>query len=389
MVVTALGMVLLMAGAGLAVDMGYLRYVQRRMQNAADSAAVAATAELLYGDYVTAGQNDAASNGFTNGSNNVTVAVNYPPTLGLYANQTNFVEVIITQSVPTFFMTVAGYSTESVSARAVGHYWSGTNCIFALDPTASGAITVTGSVSASAECGIMDDSNSSSAFVKTGSGSVNVTSNMIVGGLSNSGSSGSMSPTPTTGVPPESDPLGYLAEPTVGSCDYTQTYKITSSGSYTLSPGVYCGGISISGSGTTTFSSGTYIIEGAGLSIAGSSTVLGSKVLFYITGGAGVSVNGSNGSSLSAATTGTYAGVLFFQDRTDSASANISGGADTNIVGALYFPDANLDYTGSNSATTYTILVADTITLTGTTYINDKYSSLTNGSPVKTATLAE
>ena len=385
-VVTALAMVILMGAAGLALDMGYLRYMQRCMQTAADAAAVAATAELNNGDYVTAGQNDAAANGFTNNVNGVTVAVNYPPTEGPYVNQVNCVEVIITESVPTFFMKAVGTSSETVSARAVGHYWSGTNCIYALDPTASDAIKVTGSVSFTAACGIMDDSSSSSAFDKTGSGSVTVSSNMITGGVNEAGS-GSMSPTPTTGVPPEPDPLAYLPEPTVGSCTYSS--KVSISGSGSLTEGVYCGGLSITGSGTVTFGSGTYIIEGSGLSVTGSSTVTGSNVFFYITGGASVSFVGSDSSSLTAPTTGAYAGILFFQDRTDSASAGIAGSATTNITGALYFPDAQLNYNGSSSASAYTILVADTIVVTGSTTVNDNYASLTDGSPIKSAVLAE
>jgi hypothetical protein len=372
--ISTLAMVIIMAAAGLAVDLGYLRYVQRRAQNAADRAAVSATAELLNGDYVTAGQNDAAANGFTNGENNVTVAVNYPPTLGIYANQQNFVEVIVTDTVPTFFMKAAGYSTETVSARAVGHYWSGTNCTYALDPTASNAIKVTETVSLNASCGIMDDSSSSSAFDKTGSGSVTVTSNMITGGVNEVGS-GSMSPTASTGVPPEPDPLAYLAEPTVGSCTYTSKYSVTGSGTTTLSPGAYCGGLSLSGSGTTIFSSGQYIIEGSGLSISGSSTVLGTGLFFYITGGANVSVVGSSGSSLTASTSGTYAGILLFQDRTDSSSANISGSTTTNITGALYFPDAQLNYNGSSTASAYTIILADTIVINGSANLNDNYAS--------------
>jgi uncharacterized membrane protein len=64
---------------GMAVDMGYLRYQRRIMQNAPDSGAVAAASEINYGDYVSAGQTDAAANNFTNDVDGVTVTVNYPP----------------------------------------------------------------------------------------------------------------------------------------------------------------------------------------------------------------------------------------------------------------------------------------------------------------------
>jgi len=388
MVVVGLTMVALMGAAGLAVDLGYLRYIQRRAQNAADSAAVAATAELLNGDYVTAGKNDAAANGFTDGSNNVTVAVNYPPTLGIYANQTNFVEVIVTQSVPTFFMKAVGYSTETVSARAVGHYWSGTNCIYALSPNSTNAVLINGTNTITAACGAMDDSKASQAFLNNGGSSFTDTGTMITGGYLNNGT-GTISPTPATGTPPEPDPLAYLAAPTVGSCTYSTQQIVNGSGNYSFSQGTYCGGILGNGTGTITFNSGTYIIKGGSLTINGTQKVTGSGVTFYITGGAYVTINGGNGVTLTAPTTGTYAGILFFQDRADSSTATINGTNQSSFTGSLYFSDAPLTYNGSGPAAAYTILVAYTITFNGNSTINDNYASLTNGSPVKTATLAE
>ncbi len=385
--VVGLGMVFLMGGAGMATDMGYLRYQQRRMQNAADSAAVAATAELLNGDYVTAGQDDAALNGFTNGVNNVTVAVNYPPTLGPYANQPDFVEVIITGTMPTFFMKALGYNNETVSARAVGHYYSGANCIYALSPTASGAINLNGSFSFDAACGAVDDSDANQAFTMNGSGTFTTTGTMITGGLSQNGS-GTISPTPATGTPPESDPLAYLTEPTVGSCNYT-SYVVNGSSPATLSPGVYCNGLTLNGSATVTFSSGLYIIDGGTFTINGSETVTASDVTFYLTGGASMTINGSSSDTFVAPTTGTYAGILIFQDRSDSSTATFNGSNSKEITGALYFPDAELIYNGSGPQSAYTILVANTININGSATLNDNYASLTNGSPVKTATLAE
>ena len=41
---------------GLAIDMGYLRYMKRQMQSAADAAAIAAAGEIDFGDWNNAGQ---------------------------------------------------------------------------------------------------------------------------------------------------------------------------------------------------------------------------------------------------------------------------------------------------------------------------------------------
>ena len=67
----------------------------------------------------------------------------------------------------------------------------------------------------------------------------------------------------------------------------------------------------------------------------------------------------NNGATVtfSAPTTGTYKGVLFFQDRsiTSSVVASFQGGAAMKLTGSLYFPTTQVQYTngaaGVNFAT--------------------------------------
>src|SRR5580700_7666627 len=98
--IAAISMVALVGFTGMAVDVGYLQWTQVRIQDATDAAAQAALIELENGntDWVTAGQNAAAMNGFVNGANGVTVTVNNPPTQGTMKGQTNALEAIITQT---------------------------------------------------------------------------------------------------------------------------------------------------------------------------------------------------------------------------------------------------------------------------------------------------
>src|SRR5690606_38679405 len=74
--------------AGMAVDTGYMQWNKRRVQLAADAAAMGALRELeknAQGDVlVTAGRNDASLNGFTNGVNQTTVEIHNPPISGAY-----------------------------------------------------------------------------------------------------------------------------------------------------------------------------------------------------------------------------------------------------------------------------------------------------------------
>src|ERR1051325_8380390 len=66
----AVALVVLCGFAGLAIDMGALRYQKRVQQTAADSAAIAGASNLTYTGYQTAAQAAAAQNGFTDLSTN-------------------------------------------------------------------------------------------------------------------------------------------------------------------------------------------------------------------------------------------------------------------------------------------------------------------------------
>ena len=131
---TALGLVLLMLVAGLGVDVGFLRYKKQQMQKAADAAALAAAATLAYdpAHYIDAGIHDATANGFTNGQNGIVVTVISPPQTNgdPFQGQANYVEAIVSQAQPTFFMRLTGTSSVPVRSRAVASaVGSGSDCM--------------------------------------------------------------------------------------------------------------------------------------------------------------------------------------------------------------------------------------------------------------------
>lgn len=394
----AVTMIALCGFAGMGIDMGYLRYMQRRMQAATDSAALAGAAEIDYGDVTSAAWADAAKDGFTNGVNGTTITVNNPPLSGLHQGNPRYVHVVIAQKEPTFFMKLLGVDSEMVSTSADAYSGISGGCIYALNPTESSAFTVNGNSNLIAHCGILDNSsNSKAALVTDGGGCLSAKYIGVVGSFKND-SSCLPSPTPEQGIAGFSDPLAFLQPPSFDpeSCDY-QSVSI-SGGTPTLYPGVYCGGINISGGSTdVTFSPGTYIINGGGMSVSGGANVQGDGVTFYITGTSssfkGVSITGGSNSSLIAPDTGTYAGILFYQDRSivDNSSgddSNIAGGSGTAITGTLYFPTTNLSYAGSSVNSAYTILIANTVKITNTTTIEDTYSTTPNGwSPIHSAVL--
>jgi len=395
----AFGMVLFGAALGLAIDIGYLRYLKRQLQTAVDSAAIAAAAEVNYGDYVAAAKADSATNGFTDGANGVTVTVNNPPTSGPNQGQPGYVEVLIAKTQPTFFIRIVpGAATSStVAARAVAYLGSARGCIYSLKPS-PGNITIGvvsrrgGGASLNANCSVIDNGDLT-LFGRPD----NVSASAIgVAGTFSNGTRSNVTPTPL-GAVSASDPLSYLPTQNPGNCDFTNFPPITN-GFQTLNPGVYCGGISITQTANVTFNPGLYILmqngsTNNGLAIGGSGNVNGSGVTFYNGANSGsVSITNTGTVSLTAPTSGTYAGILILQDSNNSHNATVDGGNNPTFQGALYFPNLNsiltIDNIGNNAA--YTILVAGSLDIRGNNNVlGNDYSSLSNGSPIKDAVLVE
>jgi hypothetical protein len=274
---------------------------------------------------------------------------------------------------------------------------NGNGCVYALGPTVPIGISISG-VNYTAKCGAVINSDTSTALSASGS-NISAPSFAMVGGDSVGGSNTGKTVF-VTGIKPVSDPLAYLPVPPVSkSCSGTSDsisgqigvtvtpgnncYNVSVNGSInvTFNPGQYSS-ITISGSTGVTFNPGLYIIVGSGGLNFGGTNVSATGVTFYLGPNAGaVTATGSN-SSFAAPTTGTYAGILFFQDRSNTKAATI-GGSNAAVVGSLYFPKAQLTYKGSNATSAYTILVADSIVFSGSnSTLNNNYSTLSGGSPL-------
>ncbi len=388
LVLAAMGLTLFILAAGLGIDMGFLRYQKRLQQSAADSAAIAGAAEIPFSGCSTGScpgaTTDSASNGFSDGVNNVTVTVYSPPNDGPHAGVAGYVEVLVTKIQPTFFVKIAGVNSATVTARAVA-YLSGNfqNCMYALGTGNRGITNSGGNVSAP-NCGIISNHNLHNYRRWEHHGPRNWRRGIC---------EWRQSPHhPKTGIVPAADPLSYLQPPATGGCLPGGAGNVNGTTPVILNPGNYCGGISIKGAQNVTLNPGTYTITGGGLAFSGTGTVSGTGVTLYVGASGGtVSLSGAQTVNLSAPTTGADAGILFYQDPGNTSPATITGTSNSKFEGAFYFPSAKLtiDATGNNAA--YTIAVAKTLQLGGASALNfpSDFSSLPNGSPIKNAVLVE
>jgi hypothetical protein len=245
---------------------------------------------------------------------------------------------------------------------------SGDGCVYTLGRSGQG-VAITGTANLTVPgCSIFDNSDSSDATTISGIAKMVAKSINIVGGYR--GFPNAYSPTPTTGVAPIDDPLAYIPEPTIPD-DCAADPHFSGSAAHILSPGCY-NGLSLSGSGDLTLEPGLYIINGS-ISFSGARTVSGTGVTFYTTGATDVS--GGRVLMLSAPTSGTYNGLLFFQSRSDFRGMSFSGSTGSDVRGIIYAPKAALSYSGSSGASFYTDLVVDSVTITGNSTIHSYASS--------------
>ena len=255
--------------------------------------------------------------------------------------------------------------------------------IVVLDPTAGGALSLSGNASIKLTGAVYVDSNSSSL---SASGNAQIKASVIDvhGGVQKS-SNASFSPAPTTGAAVLSDPLASLASPsTIGLTNYGSE-SLSGNSSATIKPGIYSQ-ISVSGNGTLTMNSGTYIIEGGGFTVSGNASVTGSGVMIvnagskYPTSGGtygSITLSGNGSYNLSPPTAGACAGIVIFQSRDNSKALTLSGNA-AGMTGAVYAPAAQLAESGNASLNA--ALIVDTLTISG----NGVNNTVTLSSPTGT-----
>ncbi len=135
-----------------------------------------------------------------------------------------------------------------------------------------------------------------------------------------------------------------------------------------------------------TLSPGAYYINGGGINLSGPTSISGSGVFIYNTGGGAINLSGTGTIALSPMTSGTYAGLTVFQDRSSTVGANLSGGTNMNLSGTYYFPSAALTMSGSSGvAVMGSQMISKTLTFSGSAGVDVKYSA---GSVARKGSLA-
>ncbi len=378
-VVVAVSLIALLGFVALSLDGGMLMDKRRQAQGASDAAALAAAGDLYANWWITssaygaqykgldpagtakaAAKAAAAANGYTDGVDNCTVTVNIPPLSGPFAGKACHTEVIISHAQPQYFSRLFGSTTVAYGARSVSRGRRGgiNDAIICLDPTGRGALSAGGNaVIKVTGAPIQVNSNDYAAMTTSGGNATMTADQFLVGGTPGFSGVGFTGPI-VSNSPPIPDPLASLPYPDPSTMVIQSRNKTSFSGNrtVTLQPGVYQGGISITG-GTVNLAPGIYYMDGGGFSVGGQGNLNGTGVLIYnapLSNSDTISLAGGGGITLSPMLTGPYQGILLFQDRTSTAPVSVSGNGSVpmTITGTFYAASATLSVTGNGTSDT-------------------------------------
>jgi hypothetical protein len=357
---------LLLLGVGGALDFWRISGERERLQELADAAALAGAREFTLG----AGRLDlprkmaisAAESGFESNFPGARrdVDVKVSP-----ADRTVHVSLQLTSEPGLVSHFIKGSTTLNAQATAV-NYETANLCVLSLDPDRRERVTANESAKLSGEnCSIHVNSTHASALLAEDNSLVSGVQISVSGGYR--GAQANFSNQPLVDYPQKVDPLVNRSAPKTYGCDETKARFADYDGP--ISPGVYCGGLTISGASKVTFERGVYVIKDGPLIIEDDSEVVGEEVLFYLTGTdqrfffldkATVRLSGHEN--------GAFAGLLIYQNRQGRVESNseIRSPNVRELVGTIYLPfgDLIVDTTSEVAdESAYTAIIVDELHL--------------------------
>src|SRR6185503_3132745 len=287
-------------------------------------------------------------------------------------------------------------ATATATVVPSGHY-----CVVSLENTATTGITATGNADVDMGCGMITNSTSLTAGVATGSSDVNASPIAAVGGIpaSTHWASGTIlmpftmaQEDPFANVPaPSTFPAGTCPQYRKNNQNDTWTFSASDAATTGLPSGTYCVRELDINSKVTFPDNSTIIIDGGTMSIGAQAHVSCTGCTFVLTSRdaatnpssiGNVNINGGADIDISAPSSGTYAGIMIYQDRraqdgtNASQQSTLNGNSDSHLQGAFYFPSQQVTFNGTAGMTTNCMqLVARRVLYSGNMHISNSCPS--------------
>jgi Flp pilus assembly protein TadG len=400
LVIAGAALPLVLGSAGHASDTIQWALWKRQLQRAADSGAIAGVYAIVQDSGGRTNVSTAVNRDLTYNSHiayTTTQTVGQPAS-GTYSSDPYAVQVTINVqkklSFSGMFLNYIPTITASATATVVP---SGKYCVVSLENTSATGITATGNADVDLGCGMITNSTSMTAAIATGSSDVNASPIAAVGGIpaSTHWASGTLlmpftmaQEDPFASVPaPSTFPSGNCPNYRVNNPNDTDAFDATDANVTGLPAGTYCVG-SLTLNGTTTFpDNSTIIIDGGSMSVGAQAHVSCTGCAFVLTSRTAntnpstignVNINGGAELNISAPSTGTYAGIMIYQDRraqdgtNASQQSTINGNANSFLQGAFYFPSQQVTFNGTAGMSTNCMqLVARRVLYSGNMHISN------------------
>lgn len=403
--ITLLAMLMIV---GLAIDAGQVYSARRAMQEAADAAAYAGAVTLYQGGTQTQAFNaaaaDATTNGYTHNVGGVTLTVAQPTTAPY--NTAEFVEVTLTKNIQTALVPAeSAITVVTVHAISGAESLNNNYAIMALDTSNTAGTFDGGTATIGITGGILVNSTASGAAVgSSGSFAIGACAATYPCYVDVAGTTSGSFPAASPGSPwyyngirtghaQVADPFAGYPKP--GTTGMTLNPPAFGGGGNTLRSGIFdyalsgkklCHGIYILkglGMGGDMSEDTTSTDPSTGLTCDGKVMIFNTLSNYPLSGGTctGVNISGNHDITLAPMATGTYAGMLFFQDANCTVDFQIASSAfDMNMYGTIYIPSASFAATGGHPNILGGQIVAKRVSL-GAANVGIVFNATTSAQP--------
>ena len=373
LILTALGLPIMLGGAGFGVDTAQWYMWKRELQTAVDAAALSGAFSLAQGfDHEARADAELVRNVDVVTLKSKTITLG-DWTVGGVVEPDIAVTVTASTERALPFSSMFLNASPTISARAVAAIIpAGTHCMISLEEEASAAITVDGNALLQLGCGIASNSRAAPAIVLDGNAQVQASPLSAVGGIQADDANliGDSTIRPYSIEQPDPfEGITYSGNPPARTYNKNQPV---------LEAGTYTGGLDLQANHT--MQPGVYVINGGKLKVNASQTLTGSNITIILKNGATLEINGTSDIDLtatvdtSAGAPANMVGVLVFEDvstsGTTTRTSTINGNADLHLGGAIYMPTQNIQINGNSQPTTdCLLLVTKTMDISGSTEI--------------------
>lgn len=384
-VIVALASMALVGFVALAIDVAAWYNAERRLQTAADAAALAAAFEIAGGktaaQAAALAEQEAKKNGFTAGNCAVNdqastepCLVFNPPVSG-FTTETKAVEVVLRETGQTYFSGMFLDKGPDITSRSImsGNAGAGTYCVLALDGSAADALLLENNAKVS--CGVAANSNNALAIRMENNatvqgnayavGTLQMKNNAVVAedayaqAINKANNAAVKGATVIGSTPALDDPYASFkpsADDLDAGCVDASSNKMSCTNNCTkqLSPGRYCYGWDVQNNATVTLNSGVYVIESK-LVLKNNATIKevagGTGVTLIIKGDYAMDVGNNATWDFAAPTSGPYAGIAFHSLKTNNNALvqTFQNNAVLKLTGAVYAPSQKIYFENNAS----------------------------------------